>query len=40
MAAMHQEVKSSPAGRLMPSGRPADSTIIRMKMRTMKPPAA
>ena len=29
---MHQDTKSSPAGMLMPSGRPADSTIIRTKI--------
>ena len=33
---MHQATKSSPVGRLTPIGRPAESTIIRMKIKTMK----
>ena len=36
IAAMHQDTKSSPAGMLMPIGRPADSTIISTKIATMK----
>ena len=40
IAAMHQATKSSPVDRLTPIGRPAESTIIRMKIKTIKPPAA
>ena len=40
IATIDQATKSSPAGTLTPSGRPAESTIIRTKMRIMKPPAA
>ena len=35
---MHQEMKSSPAGILMPSGRPADSSIISTKIAMRKSP--
>jgi hypothetical protein len=37
-AAMHQAVKSSPAGMSMPSGRPADSDSMMTKMATRKTP--
>ena len=40
VAAMHQAAKSSPAGRLMPSGRPADRIIISTKMAMRNTPAA
>ena len=40
MAAIAQDVKSSPDGMLKPSLRPADRAIIRTKMTTRKKPAA
>ena len=39
IAAMHQETRSSPAGTLMPSGRPAERIIISTKMTIMNKPA-
>ena len=39
VAAMHQEMMSSPAGMLRPTGRPADSSIMRTKIATTNAPA-
>ncbi len=39
IAAMHQDTKSSAAGMLKPTGRPADSSIICTKIATMNAPA-